>query len=197
MSRRWKFVIALVVVGLTGFLAWAFLSDPNRGVAIRFLGYETNRFGRREPVGSIPTNALARFCFTNGSHRAISYYALDRSPMFLAETKARGGAWLEFPRTVVYAAYTRFVVLQPTQSTNFSVFVPDVSQPLRVTVAFSTNVNPEAFFIGREPIGSALLTPAKSGTNSFFSTFQSRVLSWLRVDQGEPSASITIQEQRE
>src|SRR5436190_21827797 len=124
MSRRWKFVIAMIALGLGGFLAWAFHFDPNRGVAIRFLGYETNRFGGGAPGRPIPTNgALARFCFTNGGPRAISYYALDGSPMLLAETKARGGAWFEFPRPVLYAAYTRFVVLQPTHSTNFSVLV--------------------------------------------------------------------------
>jgi hypothetical protein len=30
MKRRWKVGMALAVVGVAGFIVWAFLSDPNR-----------------------------------------------------------------------------------------------------------------------------------------------------------------------
>jgi len=43
MKRRWKILIALVVVGLAGFLVWAFNSPSTALLSVRFVGYVTNK----------------------------------------------------------------------------------------------------------------------------------------------------------
>ena len=195
MKRRWKVGIASAVVGVAGFIVWAFLSDPNRGVAIIFLGYETNEIKHQTFLSRFASNGVsAHFCLTNGSDRAIVCDAFEGSPLFGVSIKTNGG-WKGLGRNLG-GGLTSFdnIVLSPTKSTCFSVPIPDLNQPLRVTVHYSTNV--PSFGTRGWVIASwsAFPTAPTPATNAVFTTIKSRVSSWLGWDKGPPSVSITIQE---
>jgi hypothetical protein len=195
MKRRWKVGIALAVVGVAGFIVLAFLSDPHRGVAIIFLGYETNGIKHQTFLSRFASNGVsAHFCLTNGSDRAIVCDAFEGSPLFGVSIKTNGG-WKSLGRNLGGGLNSfQNIVLPPTKSTCFSVPVPDLSWPMRVTVHYSTNVPPLGTRGWVIASWSTFPMTPTSATNAVFATIKSRVSSWLGWDKRPPSVSITIQE---
>src|SRR5881394_1382193 len=122
MERRWKVGIALAIVGLAAFLVWAFRSDPNRGVAICLLGYETNGIKHQTFLSRFPSNGVsARFCLTNGSDRGIVCDAFEGSPLFHAAMRTNGG-WTGLGRALGGGLNSvQNIVLSPAKSAGFSV----------------------------------------------------------------------------
>lgn len=87
MKRRWKVMIALAVVGLAGFLVWAFLSPATPALTVRFCGYTTNyafRVIEAEPPkdGSV----FAIFAVTNHSGRVMEMLASQFAHSSVSET---------------------------------------------------------------------------------------------------------------
>ena len=195
MKRRWKVGMALAVVGLTGFFVWVFQSPPSTGVAIRFLGYETNRSA--SPRHWIPTNSSgieARFCLTNGSRQAIAFYTFEDIPLFVVETKT-DGQWSRPPRSPMGTNNSwRIPVLQSAQSICFTLPVPDLSQPLRLAFQYSTNGQPpvEGVWDGRVFVSKQSFLGL--GGTTFFTRLTTRVSGWFRRTPAELSVSITIQD---
>jgi len=195
MKRRWKVGIAFAVVGLAGFLVWAFLSDPNHGVAIRFMGYETNRIQSDRHWMTTNTSGIeARFCLTNGNQGAINCGAYEGIPLFEIETKT-SGEWSTPPRSRVGPIDSfKNMVLPSAQSFCFTVPVPDLSQPLRLTLPYATNSAPPGLWgtTGRDFV--VVSGPRKPAANTFLARLQRRISSWLHSNQEFPSVSITIQD---
>src|SRR5882672_3759982 len=135
MKARWKWILAVSVIGIACFLSWAVITNPARDLAIQFLGYETNKLNDAAGLPlSNDRGITARFCLTNGSKRTIAYDAFADSPKVWVESKTNGG-WTSslgsFSGGYVGPPNT---ILSPAHSTRFSVPVRDLSHPLRVTV---------------------------------------------------------------
>jgi hypothetical protein len=137
MKRRWQVGIVLALVGIAAFLVWAFRSDPTRGVAIRFLGYETNEFKDVAVFGGPHSNWItAHFCLTNGSRRTLVYESYDDGPISWVATKTNGGWSDESIMIGVRMDGPLKILLERAQSTRFSVTVMDAGRPLRVRVMY-------------------------------------------------------------
>ena len=188
MKRRWKVGLALAVVGLAGFLVWAFLSDPNRGVAIRFLSYETNGFKDVAVFGGPHSNWItAHFCLTNGSRRTLVYESYDAGPVSWVATKTNGGWSDESIMIGVRMDGPLKTLLECAQSARFSVPVMDAGRPLRIRVMYRLRGDDDPSWWGTP------FTPKRPG-KTFFATLRSRVTRWFGREQDIDSVSITIQE---
>ena len=94
MKRRWKVGMALAVVGLAGFLIWAFRSPPTPPLTIRFAGYLTNgtpSFERALPPGA--GYVFAVFAVTNHSAHNVTVGATALVE-FNGHIMNKAGQWL-------------------------------------------------------------------------------------------------------
>jgi hypothetical protein len=209
MRRCWKLLTVLVVLGIAAFLVWAFRSDPNRGVAIRFLGYENGGFMRYPFPPSLKDGPVtAQFCLTNGGRRAIAFDANGRGahgrrfPYFISEIKHKrdwnnGQSVTWRPTPGPWGSY----VLTPGESLCFSVHVSYPDKPLRVTIQYSlnpTNIH-YVFTHGWQRTkvvqGTTWGTPRPKGpVSTGFAKLKERVSGWFHRKPSNPTVSITIQE---
>ena len=181
MSRRWKVIFALGVVGLGGFLVWAFLSEPHHDVALRFMGYKTNAALYKV------VEITARFCLTNGSQRVIYCESVGGVPSCRVESKTSEGWFFERGPVGDGSSVAGIILVSPGKTTCFTLDVLSPERPLRVTMAYSTNHFPGVF---RLLFGVA----PKPAAPPFLVRFKNRVSSWIRRDKEDTSVSITIQE---
>jgi hypothetical protein len=181
MKRRWKVLFALGGVGLAGFLIWAFRSDPNRGVAIRFMGYETSVPGLRM------ADKTARFCLTNGSQRVIYCESMGGIPSCGVESKSAQGWSVEFVSRGDGSSVAGMISLPPGGTSCFALDVLSSDRPFRVTVPYSTNSVPEIYRM-------LLKLAAKPTPTPVIIKLKNRVSSWFHLGEEKTSVSITIQD---
>src|SRR5689334_19812223 len=95
MNRRWKIFIAIAVVGLAGFLVWAFRSSATPPLTIHFTGYRTNI--TTDMPGDVilhKESVLAVFGVTNHSTHPMSVGSLAQNG-FGGRTNREMGRWLD------------------------------------------------------------------------------------------------------
>jgi len=133
MSRRWKVVFALAVVGLAGFLVWALLSPATPPLSIGFYGYVTNDASR--PIAELPPpdgSIFAVFVVTNQTRHTLRAEARlstrheGTSVVPLTEWLQRG------PDHGILAE--DYATLKPGQSALTGIVVPRVGEPVRAFV---------------------------------------------------------------
>ena len=133
MKRRWKVGIALAVVGIGGFLVWAFLSPATPPLTIRFLGYLTNGAPFLDQAFSPGTDSvLVVFAATNHSTHTMNVGALT-----LVELQGRiwdqGGGWLDTTNLGPGMGW-RFTELEPGEGSRVATCFSTTNNPVSVTV---------------------------------------------------------------
>jgi hypothetical protein len=133
MKRRWKVCIALVVVGLAGFLVWAFLSPATPPVTVHFLPYElfhTSAIKGRPPYTNGVVTAV--FVVSNTTPRVLSAHAVYYYRF--KGTELKNFAWFEYVRTGSVIRSSGDIFLTPGQTGTFRAGVPRAHEPIRTVV---------------------------------------------------------------
>jgi len=133
MKRRWKFGIVLAVVGLAGFLVWAFLSPATPPLTIRFLPYEpyhTSAIKGRPPYSNGVVTAV--FVVSNTTHRVLSAHAVYYYRF--KGTEFKNFAWFEYVHTGSVVRSSGDMFLTPGQTGTFRAGVPRAHEPIRTVV---------------------------------------------------------------
>ncbi len=209
MKVRWKWIVAALAAGLAGYLGWVAVSDPTRGVAIQFLGYQNSGvMDHSFPPRVLSGEVTARFCLTNGSRRAIACNASGNSqagrgaPDFMLVTKTRG-RWNNASSFYWGAAPGSWgsIVLKPGDSVCFSARDHYPDKPLRVTIAYSVNpTNVQSAFTQGWRCAPFIPNPwstaakTKPTPTTWSARLRDRVAIWMHWNRDHPSVSITIQE---
>ena len=187
--------LSILLLGVAGFFVWVWRANPNRGVAIRFLGYQTNAPLPRQYWTRIETNCIAaRFSLTNGSHHDVVCDTYERALIHARAVNIRG-AWRQNPILLPGGrASFNYIVLTTNQATEFYAPVSDFRHPLRVTLLFTTNAPSPGYGGWMKWNGGHPPASTRPVTNSFLAPLRDRVSRWFRPDKEIPTVSITIQD---
>jgi hypothetical protein len=196
MNARWKWIAVIAVVVMVSVIRWSALADPERGITIQFVGYNTNQL-------KWDAGIEARFCLTNGSAHTIFCRTFH--------DKLLVGTEIVTNRERILTTYSQptdgspDLVLAPGQRSFFSVPTSDVTQRLRVIVPYrtngvwpsggytmATNNAPGANFTS---FNNVLISSRRTVATPFsLKGFKQRVKEWLLRKPAETSVSLTIQD---